>query len=186
MILHRTLRGLSSSRERKNLGDDLSTINSMCTKVDVRGDFAHLRRVQCAGSSLWTSPGGVNFIQEACDKYDFEQAMKIQADLEMKLKSQEQLIKQLQDKVEIKNWHEKLNLNVPKTNGMENKGNNFPTSNKAALEGKSPQRSAKKGVVSATSTKVAERNAKKDDVLDLESVATSNSKSTIRDQLSVD
>jgi hypothetical protein len=157
----------------------------MCTKVDVRGDFANLRRVQCAGSSLWTSPSGLNSIQEECDKYDFEQAMKIQADLVMKLKSQEQLTKQLQEKLEMKTWHEKLNLNVPKTNCMETKGNNSPTSNKAALD-KSPQRSAKKGVGSATSAKVAETNTKKDDVLDLESVDTFNSKSTARDQISVD
>lgn len=117
MILHRTICGLNSSRERKSLGDDLSAIGSICSKVDIRGDFASLHRVQCGGSSLWTTPTGVKLIQEACKKYDFEQAIKIQADLETKLKAQEQVIKQLREKVEMMAWHEELNLNVPQTQG---------------------------------------------------------------------
>ena len=117
MILHRAICGLTSSRERKSLGDDLSAIGSICSKVDIRGDFANLHRVQCAGSCLWTTPAGVKLIQDACEKYDFEQAIKIQADLEKKLKTQEHIIKQLREKVEMMAWHEQLNLNVPQTQG---------------------------------------------------------------------
>ena len=115
MILHQTMCGLHSSRERKSLGDDLSTINSMFLQVDARRKFANLRRVHCAGFSLWTTPGGLNLIQEACNKYDFQQALKIQTGLEMKLKSQEQIIKQLREKMELLAWHEDLKLNVPRT-----------------------------------------------------------------------
>ena len=89
--------GSNSSKNRKSLGDNLSAINSICTKIDIRRDFAKLHRVQCAGSSLWTTPDGVKHIQEECDNFNFEQAMKVQADLERKLKSQEQDIKQLRD-----------------------------------------------------------------------------------------
>jgi len=196
MILHRTMCGLNPSRERKSLGGDLSAINSMCTKVDVRGDFANLHRVQCAGSSLWTTPSGLKLIQEACDEYDFEQAMKIQADLETKLKSQEQLIKQLRDKVELMTWHEEFNLNVPQTqsekqnlladNDMESKNTVTPSSNRTTLVEKSPQKSVKKAVGCVTSTAFEITNIEKSDILDLESVATANSKSTLRDQISVD
>ncbi len=119
MILHRAICGLTSSRERKSLADDLSAISSICSKVDTRGDFANLHRVQCASSCLWTTPVGVKLIQEACEKYDFEQAIKIQADLEKKLKTQEHIIKQLREKVEMMAWHEQLNLNVPQMRGQE-------------------------------------------------------------------
>jgi hypothetical protein len=190
MILHRTMCGLNSSRDRKSLGGDLSVINSMCAKVDVRGDFANLHRVQCAGSSLWTTPSGLKLIQEACEKYDFEQAMKIQADLETKLKSQEQLIKQLREKVEIMAWHEELNLNVPQTQSAKNlsisKSNVTPSSNKTSLVGEKPQKGVKEAVGCATSTMSERSNVEKNDALDLESVATTDSKSTLRDQRSVD
>ncbi len=158
MILHRTICGLNSSRDRKSLGDDLSAIGSICSKVDIRGDFANLHRVQCAGSALWTTPTGVKLIQDACNKYDFEQAIKIQTDLETKLKTQEQLIKQLREKVEMMAWHEELNLNVPQTQG--------------------------EGTVKSTT--LERTNVENGDGLDLGSVATANSKSTSRDQLSVD
>mmetsp|Transcript_15661 Transcript_15661/g.32172 ORF Transcript_15661/g.32172 Transcript_15661/m.32172 type:complete len:337 (+) Transcript_15661:61-1071(+) len=115
LILHRTIGGMNSSRSRKSLGDDLSAMKSLCAKYDVRGDFSNLHRVQCAGSSLWTTPDGVKVLQEACTDYDFGQALRIQADLETKLNSQEQVIKKLQEKIEIMTWHKELNLNVPQT-----------------------------------------------------------------------
>lgn len=99
MLLHRAITGFTSSRERTSLRDDLSAINSMCSKLDTSGNFANLYRVQCAGQSLWTTSSGVKNIQEACDRFDFERAVSIQADLESKLKAQEQLIKQLEAQV---------------------------------------------------------------------------------------
>lgn len=144
--------------ERKSLGDDLSAICSMCSKFDVRGDFANLHRVRCAGSSLWTTPSGVKLIQQACDRYRFEQAIRIQSDLEAKLKTQEQLIKQLREKVEMMTWHEELNLNVPQTQSA--------------------------GFVTSSTSK--RTNDEKNEALDLGSVATDNSKSSFRDQISVD
>lgn len=115
MILHRAIAGLNSSRGRTSLRDDLSAIISLCSKIDIGGDFANLHRVQCAGSSLWTTPSGAKKIQEACSPYDFERTIKRQVGLESKLKAQEQLIKQLQAKVETLTRHEKLDLNVPQS-----------------------------------------------------------------------
>ena len=140
------------------MGDDLSAIGTICSKADVRGDFANMHRVQCGGSSLWTTPAGVKLIQEGCNKYGFEQAIKIQSDLEAKLKTQEQLIKQLREKVEMMAWHEELNLNVPKTQGEE----------------------------TTKSPKLERTNGGNGDGVDSGSVATANSKSTFRDQMSVD
>ena len=188
MILHRTVAGLISSRERKSLGDDLSALSSICAKVDIRGDFANLHRVHCAGSSLWTTPGGVKCIQEACDKYDFEQALKIQRDLESKLKSQEHDIKELREKVEIKAWHEQLNLNVPQTDSTKVQSEHavIPSSNGTVPISGPPQKNVKGDEGSVTSTGVERTNISKSDALDLESVATSISKSTCHGQRSVD
>lgn len=198
MLLHRTLSGLNSSRaSRKSLGDDLSAIKSLCAKVDVRGDFAGLHRVQCAGSSLWTTnPDGVNLIQEACNNYDFEQAMDIQSALESKLKSQEQLIKQLQEKIEIMTWHKELNLNVPETqNPLQKlsvthsgvpKRNIVAPSLSTSSTTKAGESSPKKSVKETIAYPPRKSNLKNKDVLDVTSVATANSKSTFQDQISVD
>ncbi|VEU38302.1 unnamed protein product [Pseudo-nitzschia multistriata] len=169
LLLHRTLSGLKSSRARRSLADDLADVRSMCIEVDVRGDFANLHRVQCSDLSLWTSPDCVKLIQDACDGYDFKQALKIQADLESKLTSQEQLIKQLQEKIDIMNWHKELNLNVPDSSGRTK---TLTT----------PHGSQKKGAVnlSPNSSSQAGKGA------DVASVATTNSRSTLRDNLSVD
>jgi serine/threonine protein kinase len=109
-ILQQTL---SSSKSRRSLGDDLDFLRDSCVKVDVRADFAKMRRVMCGGSSLWTSPKGVDVIQDLCNKYDFKQALEIQGALEAKLKSQEQALKQLQDKVEWLSFRKELNLKLP-------------------------------------------------------------------------
>ena len=187
MILHRTMCGLNSSRERKSLGDDLSTLHSICTKFDLRGNFANLQRVQCAGSSLWTTPNGVKQIQEGCDKFDFQQALKIQTDLETKLKSQEQLIKQLRDKIELMAWHEELKLNVPQTDKVLQSENTVtPSPRIAVVADKSPQMNVNEATRSARSSRVATNTVEKNDISELESVTTANSKSTIRDQISVD
>ena len=113
MLLHRAIAGSNSSRERTSLRDDLSAIISLCSKIDIGGDFANLHRVQCAGSSLWTTPSGAKKIEEACSQYDVERSIRIQVGLESKLKAQEHLIKQLQAKVETMTRHEELDLNVP-------------------------------------------------------------------------
>jgi len=114
VMLHRTLTGLNSTaKSRRSLGDDLDFLRDACAKVDVSGDFAKMQRVHCGGSSFWTTSKGVELIQEECGKYDFKQALEIQATLETKLKSQEQVIKQLQDKVDWLSFRKDLNLNFP-------------------------------------------------------------------------
>jgi len=196
MLLHRTLSGLHSSRARGSLRDDLSAIKLMCTKVDVGGEFGNLHRVQCADSSLWTTPNCVKRIQEVCDNYDFEQAMKIQADLEAKLTSQEQLLKQLREKIEMLNWHKKLNLNVPDSpsgtkklaahDGMQKKNLVVPSSTNSTLVGISSQTSVKKTLACPPSSLSERGNAGESQGVDVTSVATATSKSTFRDHISVD
>jgi serine/threonine protein kinase len=113
LILHRALSGLNISKSRRSLSDDLGFIRESCSKADVKGDFGTMKRVQCGGHSLWTTPSGVETIQEACKNYDFKQAMEIQAQLESKLKSQDDLIAQLQDKIEWLSFRKELNLKMP-------------------------------------------------------------------------
>ncbi|KAL3924463.1 MAG: hypothetical protein SGILL_001035, partial [Bacillariaceae sp.] len=113
LILHRTLTGLNGSKSRRSLSDDLAFIRDSCSKADVKGDFGTLKRVQCGGDSLWTSPSGVEVIQEACKAYDFKQALEIQAQLESKLRSQDELISQLRDKIEWLSFRKELNLKGP-------------------------------------------------------------------------
>ena len=193
-ILHRTMCGLNSGRERRSLGDDLSTIYSMCSKVDFSGNFANLQRVQCAGASLWTTPNGVKQIQDGCDKFDFRQAIKIQTDLEMKLKSQEQIIKQLRDKVERMTWHEELNLNVPQTENEKQKLTSArsekigrPLPNIAVVAEKSLNKNDVNEAARRVGSSGAESiNAEKNGAAELESVTTANSKPSFRDEVSVD
>jgi len=193
MILHRTLSGLNSSRARRSLGDDLSAIKSICIKIDVRGDYANQYRVQCGDSSLWTSSDGIKLIREACNNYDFKQAMKIQMALETKLKSQEHLIKDLQEKIERMAWHKELNLNVPETHitAEQLSANNFfiyPSSTSTT------QKQAIKETISyAPSTTVEGSPLKTDEtenttnyLSSTTSITTINTKSTFRDQISVD
>ena len=184
MILHRTLSGLNSSRARRNLGDDLSAIKSICVKVDVRGDFANLHRVQCGDSSLWTNLDGIKLIREACDDYDFKQAMKIQTTLETKLKSQEQLIKELQEKIELMTWHKEMNLNVPQTHSTKNQLSTRNDSLMIDLSStsttqaeKSARKAIKETISYIPSTTTEGSPLKTDDVDDI---------TTFRDQISVD
>mmetsp|Transcript_10337 Transcript_10337/g.30241 ORF Transcript_10337/g.30241 Transcript_10337/m.30241 type:complete len:1951 (+) Transcript_10337:118-5970(+) len=180
MLLHRILSSLHSPRARRSLGDDLSAIKSMCTKTDIRGEFANLHRVQCADSSLWTSPDGLKIIQDACDKYDFKQALKIQADLETKLTSQQQLIKQLQEKIEVMNWHKELNLNIPDSRSLKEKLT-LPVGMQKKIV------STQENLPQKNSTRENGSNPKlTSDGVDVTSLATTNSKSTYRDHISVD
>lgn len=112
-ILHRALSGLSASKARKSIADDLHFIRDSCSKVDVSVDFAGMKRVHCAGASLWTTEEGAEEIQNACKAYDFKHAEGVQAALETKVKSQEQMIKQLQDKVEWLAFRKELNIRLP-------------------------------------------------------------------------
>jgi len=180
VILHRTLSGLNSSRTRRSLGDDLSAIKSICTKMDVRGDYANLYRVQCADSSLWTSSDGIKLIREACNNYDFKQAIKIQIALETKLKSQEHLIKDLQEKIERMAWQKELNLNVPETNS---------TAEQLLIK-----KQAVKETISYAPSTIVEGSPPKSDEVEITtnhlssttSITTKDTKSTFRDQISVD
>lgn len=113
MVLQRTLSGLNSSKASRSLGEDLRFLRDSCAKVDIAGNFAGLRRVKCADSCIWTSPEGSMQIQQACRAYDFREALNIQLALETKLRSQEQVIKQLQDKVDWLSFRKELNLKVP-------------------------------------------------------------------------
>jgi hypothetical protein len=184
MILHRTLSGLNSSRARRNLGDDLSAIKSICVKVDVRGDFANLHRVQCADSSLWTNLDGIKIIREACDNYDFKQAMKIQTTLETKLKSQEQLIKELQEKIELMTWHKEMNINVPQTHSTTKQLSTHNaslmidlSSTSTTQAGKSAKKTIKETISYIPSATTEGTPLKTDDVDDI---------NTFRDHISVD
>jgi hypothetical protein len=135
LILHRTLSGLYNSKSRRSLADDLGFLRGSCVKADVKEDFATMKRVQCGGDSLWTTPIGVEIIQEGCENYGFKQALEIQAQLESKLKSQEDIITQLRDKIEWLSFRKELNLQMPGdsslsthsasvTRKMENTGHN--------------------------------------------------------------
>lgn len=194
-ILHRTLSDLNSSRARRSLGDDLSTIKSICAKMDIHGDFANLNRVRCADSSLWTGADGIKLIREACNNYDLKQAMKIQTALETKLKTQEHLIKDLQEKIERMTWHKELNLNVPETRSTTKQ---VPTNSASfkieASSASMAQRQTLKESVSYTPSVTVEGTTLKTDdadeimnfVTSTTSVTTSDTKLTFRDQISVD
>lgn len=113
MLLHQTLSDINNSKSRRSLADDLTFLRESCTKADVKNDFATMKRVQCGGASMWTTPSGLETIQEACRNYDFKQALEIQSALELKLKSQDDVIKQLQEKIEWLSFRKELNLKMP-------------------------------------------------------------------------
>mmetsp|Transcript_59531 Transcript_59531/g.145847 ORF Transcript_59531/g.145847 Transcript_59531/m.145847 type:complete len:2043 (+) Transcript_59531:649-6777(+) len=109
-VLQCTLSVLGTS---KNLNEDLEFLHGICAKADPTGNYGGMRRVNCANSCLWTTPTGSLKIQEACRDYDFREALGIQAALENKLKHQEQIIKDLQEKVEFLSFRKQLSLNMP-------------------------------------------------------------------------
>jgi hypothetical protein len=111
-FLHESLASASSS----NIGfiaDDLQFLRDTFLRFDVRGAFADMQRVECAGSALWTTKEGAAEIQDACQSYDFKQALEIQATLESRLQAQDRQIKKLQEDMERIAFHKKLNLDVP-------------------------------------------------------------------------
>jgi serine/threonine protein kinase len=112
LILHQTLSDINNSKSGRSLADDLTFLRDSCTKADAKNDFATLKRVQCSGSSIWTTSSGVDMIQEACNNYDFKQALEIQSALESRLKSQEETIRQLQEKIDWLSFRKELNLKM--------------------------------------------------------------------------
>ncbi|KAG7344095.1 ankyrin repeat domain protein [Nitzschia inconspicua] len=113
LLLHQALCNVNNSKSRRSLSDDLAFLRDSCSKADVKNDFGTMKRVQCGGSSIWTTPNGLETIQEACKTYDFKQALEIQSALETKLKSQESIIRQLQEKIEWLSFRKELNLKIP-------------------------------------------------------------------------
>jgi hypothetical protein len=112
-VLQQTLSGLEGSATTRSLQEHLEFLHGTCTKADVVSNYGGMRRVKCADSCLWTAPAGSIKIQEACRDYDFREALSIQAALESKLKQQEQVIRDLQDKVEFLGFRKQLNLSMP-------------------------------------------------------------------------
>jgi hypothetical protein len=111
-ILQESLASLSSSKASYLL-DDLQFIRDSCFKLDARGTFADMQRVECAGCSLWTTKEGAAEIQESCQAYGFKEALEIQSALESKLRAQEHKIKKLQADIERLKFRKEFNLEVP-------------------------------------------------------------------------
>jgi hypothetical protein len=111
-FLHESLASASSS----NIGfiaDDLQFLRDTFLRFDVRGTFADMQRVECAGYALWTTKEGAAEIQDGCQSYDFKQALEIQAVLESRLQAQDRQINKLKEDMERIAFHKKLNLDVP-------------------------------------------------------------------------
>ncbi|KAL3923260.1 MAG: hypothetical protein SGILL_001758 [Bacillariaceae sp.] len=206
LILHRTLSGLNNSKSRRSLSDDLGFIRETCSKADVKGDFGSMRRAQCSGDSVWTTQHGLETIQDACKNYDFKQALAIQAQLESKLKSQDDLISQLRDKIEWLAFRKELNLKTPAesslsthsasvTRKMENTGHNSSSSRSTQVAG-TPTRKHTNAVDGASPNKslvgtlATEKNASRETPQDEQqhpddgsTIASGGSKSTFREHI---
>ena len=102
-----------SSSKPGTIADDLSMIRKLLLKFDVKRNFADMRRVECAGASLWTTQEGADDIHESSQSYGFKEALEIQSTLEAELKNQEEQIAMLREQVERLSFRKELNLHVP-------------------------------------------------------------------------
>ena len=111
-ILHDTFAMMTSS-PKSNLADDLDYLRQMCEKLDPRGSFGDLQRVECSGHCLWTTREGAAEIKESCRTYGFKEALQIQMSLESKMRSQETSIKKLVEDMNRLKFRKDMNLDVP-------------------------------------------------------------------------
>jgi serine/threonine protein kinase/ankyrin repeat protein len=112
LVLQETLASMSSSKVG-NAAEDLQYIRDVFLRFDVRRSFGDMKKVECAGSSLWTTTEGAEEIVEAAQAYGFKEALEIQSTLETQLKRQNEEIKRLREEMERLTFRKALNLEVP-------------------------------------------------------------------------
>ncbi|CAJ1958694.1 unnamed protein product [Cylindrotheca closterium] len=99
-ILQDTLAFLSSSRKMQ-LEDNLHVVREMCLKCDNRASFGGMQRIECSGSSFWTSKESAAAIEEICRTHTFKDAMETRKKLEKQVKFQAKKIKQLDQEIKL-------------------------------------------------------------------------------------
>ena len=112
LVLQETLASITSSKVDK-AAEDLQYIRDVFLRFDVRRSFGDMKKVECAGSSLWTTTEGAEEIAEAAQAYGFKEALEIQSTLETQLKRQDEEIKRLHEEMERLSFRKALNLVVP-------------------------------------------------------------------------
>jgi ankyrin repeat protein len=112
LVLQETLASITSSKVG-NVAEDLQYIRDVFLRFDVRRSFGDMKKVECAGSSLWTTTEGAEEIVEAAQAYGFKEALEIQLTLETQLKRQDEEIKRLREEMELLSFRKSLNLVVP-------------------------------------------------------------------------
>jgi serine/threonine protein kinase/ankyrin repeat protein len=112
LVLQETLASITLSKVG-NAAEDLQYIRDVFLRFDLRRSFGDMKKVECAGSSLWTTTEGSEEIVEAAQAYGFKEALEIQSALETQLKRQDEEIKRLREEMERLSFRKALNLVVP-------------------------------------------------------------------------
>ncbi|KAL3938529.1 MAG: hypothetical protein SGBAC_006580 [Bacillariaceae sp.] len=99
-MLQDTLAFLSSSRSMQ-LQDNLHIVREMCLKFDNRASFADMQRIECSGSSFWTSKESAETIDEICRTHTFKDALERRRKLEKQVKFQAKKITQLDEEIKL-------------------------------------------------------------------------------------